>query len=168
MNESQLALLELAKSTTTIDMSLSSYSEFTMQALLKDIETLRTELPCKPWLLFLVPGTILLLVSFYRIFFHPLRRIPGPFAAKFTELWRTTKYAKGNWHQDILDLHRQYGPVVRVSPNEISIVDKIGLTEVFGHGKGTRKVQIRQCHSSRPEHFELPEDSSLLTQHVSV
>lgn len=159
MNESQLARLELVKSATTIDMALSSYSEFTMQALLKDINALRTELLCKPWLLLLVPGTILLLVYVYRIFFHPLRHIPGPFPAKFTELWRTSKYAKGNWHQDILDLHRQYGPVVRVSPNEISIVDKIGLTEVFGHGKGTRKVQRRLCHPSRPKHFESTEDS---------
>ncbi|KAH7161921.1 hypothetical protein EDB81DRAFT_643915, partial [Dactylonectria macrodidyma] len=69
-----------------------------------------------------------------------LRRIPGPFLARITELWRTTKYAKGNWHQDILKLHKTYGPVLRVSPNELSIVDKKGRVEVYGHGKGTRKV----------------------------
>ncbi|KAH6980715.1 cytochrome P450 [Ilyonectria sp. MPI-CAGE-AT-0026] len=143
-----------------------------MQALLKDINTLRTELLCKPWLLFLAPGTLLLLVYVYRIFLHPLRRIPGPFPAKFTELWRTTKYAKGNWHQDILDLHRQYGPVVRVSPNEISIVDKIGLTEVFGHGKGTRKtswydVWMIPGHNNSFFHSTNPAEHSFLRKRVA-
>ncbi|CAK7236634.1 hypothetical protein SBRCBS47491_009704 [Sporothrix bragantina] len=73
------------------------------------------------------------------VFLHPLRNIPGPFLAKFTEAWRTYKYARGKWHEDILTLHRKYGPVVRVSPNEVSIVDKDGLSKVFGHGSGTRK-----------------------------
>jgi hypothetical protein len=46
----------------------------------------------------------------------------------------------GNWHQDILDLHNQYGPVVRISPNEVSIVNVDALQAVYGHSKGTRKV----------------------------
>jgi hypothetical protein len=83
----------------------------------------------------LVLSASLPLTIIYRIFFHPLRHIPGPFAARFTEVWRTWRYARGNWHEDILNLHRQYGPVVRLSPNEVSIVDKDGLTSVFGHGK---------------------------------
>lgn len=84
--------------------------------------------------------------ALYSIFLHPLRRVPGPFIAKFTELWRTSKYARGNWHNDILHLHSKYGPVVRIAPNEVSIVDKQGLTQVFGHVKGTKKV----CESRPP------------------
>ncbi|KKY13772.1 putative cytochrome p450 [Diplodia seriata] len=76
----------------------------------------------------------------YRIFFHPLHKIPGPFFAKFTELWRTRKYFSGTWHQDILDLHRQYGPVVRLAPNEVSFVDKDALMTIYGHTKGTKKT----------------------------
>jgi len=78
--------------------------------------------------------------TLYSIFLHPLRRVPGPFLAKFTELWRTSKYFRGNWHSDILELHAKYGPVVRVAPNEVSIVDRHGLTQVYGHAKGTKKV----------------------------
>lgn len=86
----------------------------------------------------------------YSICFHPLRRIPGPFLAKSTELWRTSRYVRGNWHRDILDLHSKYGPVVRVSPNEVSIVDRHGLTEVYGHSKGTRKVCLH-LHGQRDQ-----------------
>lgn len=76
----------------------------------------------------------------YNAYLHPLRKVPGPFLASITELWRTTKYASGQWHQDILDLHRKYGPVVRVSPNEVSFVDQTALEQVYGHATGTKKV----------------------------
>ncbi|EKG18598.1 Cytochrome P450 [Macrophomina phaseolina MS6] len=76
----------------------------------------------------------------YRLFFHPLRKVPGPFLAKFTELWRTGKYFAGDWHDEILKLHRQYGPIVRLSPNEVSFVDKDALVQIYGHGKSNQKT----------------------------
>lgn len=83
---------------------------------------------------------VLLVQVLYSIFKDPLRHIPGPVAARFTELWRTRRYALGGWHQDILDLHDEYGPVVRIAPNEISFVDKDALVQVYGHSTGTMKV----------------------------
>jgi len=77
----------------------------------------------------------------YRFCLHPLRHVPGPTAARLTELWRTRRYALGGWHQDILDLHDKYGPVVRIAPNEISFVDKDALVHVYGHSTGTKKVR---------------------------
>lgn len=76
----------------------------------------------------------------YNVYFHPLRKVPGPFLAKVTELWRTNKYAQGRWHEDIVDLHEQYGPVVRISPNEVSFIDQAALEQVYGHSTGTKKV----------------------------
>lgn len=83
---------------------------------------------------------IILAQVIYRFCLDPLRHIPGPTAARFTELWRTRRYALGWWHQDILDLHEKYGPVVRIAPNEISFVDKDALIQVYGHSTGTKKV----------------------------
>jgi hypothetical protein len=77
----------------------------------------------------------------YCIFLHPLRRVPGPFVAKFTQFWRLRKYAQGHWHEDIVNLHRYYGPVVRVSPNEVSFVDQEALIKIYGHQTGTKKVR---------------------------
>jgi hypothetical protein len=84
---------------------------------------------------------VLLATVIYRLCLDPLRHIPGPAVARFTELWRTRRYALGGWHLDILDLHDRYGPVVRIAPNEISFVDKDALTKVYGHSTGTKKVR---------------------------
>lgn len=99
----------------------------------------------------LLVGIALVTNLVYNAYLHPLRKVPGPFLAGVTELWRTTKYASGQWHQDILDLHRQYGPVVRVSPNEVSFVDQTALEQVYGHSTGTKKViGASDCQEFRP------------------
>lgn len=91
-----------------------------------------------------VAVSVLVFVIFralYSIFLHPLRKVPGPRLAKITELWRTNRYFKGYWHRDILDLHRQYGPVVRISPNEVSIVSPELAKTIFSYSGGTPKAR---------------------------
>jgi hypothetical protein len=78
---------------------------------------------------------------FYRLFLHPLAGVPGPFAAKFTGLWRTSRYFKGTWYDDILNLHNTYGRVVRIAPNEVSFVDGDALKRIYGHGKPCKTVR---------------------------
>ena len=87
-------------------------------------------------------ATVLLTwIIFYRLFLHPLAGVPGPFVARFTGLWRTTKYFKGTWFDDILGLHQKYGRVVRIAPNEVSFVDGEALKRLYGHGKPCKKVE---------------------------
>lgn len=81
-----------------------------------------------------------LFVIIYRISFHPLSRVPGPFVAKFTHWWQNYSYFNGNWFDDILKLHEMYGPVVRISPDEISFVDGDALKRLYGHVKPCVKV----------------------------
>ena len=83
---------------------------------------------------------LLIWIVFYRLFLHPLAGVPGPFVARFTGLWRTTKYFQGTWYQDILVLHKKYGRVVRIAPNEVSFVDGEALKRIYGHGKPCKKV----------------------------
>lgn len=83
---------------------------------------------------------VYLIQALYCIFVHPLRRIPGPFFAQFSEGWRARRYFRSTWHDDILFAHERYGPVVRIAPNEVSFVDKDALTAVYGHTTGTKKV----------------------------
>lgn len=76
----------------------------------------------------------------YRIAFHPLRNIPGPFLAKMTGHWRNHRTWRGTWHDDILQIHERYGPVVRIAPNEVSIVDKNAIKLLYGHGQNAVKT----------------------------
>ena len=76
----------------------------------------------------------------YYIFLHPYSKIPGPFLASFSKLWVTRRYFRGSWHDDVLELHRRYGPVVRITPDQVSFVDRNALKTLYGHGSGTKKV----------------------------
>jgi hypothetical protein len=88
-------------------------------------------------------GTAFVLAQIiYNTLFHPLRKVPGPRLASVTGLWRTARYFRGSWLDDIVALHRTYGPVVRIAPNEISFVDEPALKELYGHGKASVKVSM--------------------------
>jgi hypothetical protein len=87
--------------------------------------------------------------ALYLVFLHPLSKVPGPRLAKITELWRTNRYIRGYWHRDILDLHRKYGPVVRISPNEVSIVSPELSKTVYSYSGGTQKVRQKPKPFSR-------------------
>ena len=67
----------------------------------------------------------------YYLSFHPLHKAPGPLLARFRGLWRNIRYFRSTWHDDILGLHRKYGPVVRMVPNEVSFVNRKALANVI-------------------------------------
>lgn len=58
----------------------------------------------------------------YNLFLHPLQAFPGPRAARATAWWKTyIEVVKQESMVDILlELHKKYGEIVRVSPNEVS------------------------------------------------
>ncbi|KAF7557897.1 hypothetical protein G7Z17_g278 [Cylindrodendrum hubeiense] len=66
--------------------------------------------------------------------------VPGPFAAKITGLWRTWRYFRLSWHDDIISLHDTYGPVVRIAPGEVSVVDADAVKRMYSHGSNTKKT----------------------------
>ncbi|KAF5362880.1 hypothetical protein D9758_007046 [Tetrapyrgos nigripes] len=75
-------------------------------------------------------------VTAYRLSpFHPLAQHPGPIIARVSKLWVVWKSLDGKLPKYYQKLHAQYGPVVRIGPNELSIVDKELLPDVIGtHG----------------------------------
>lgn len=55
---------------------------------------------------------LLLLTICYVTYFRyatGLRRIPGPFVASFTRLWKLRMTLRGDFEQTNIDLHRRYG-----------------------------------------------------------
>ncbi|KAK3297423.1 cytochrome P450 [Chaetomium fimeti] len=61
----------------------------------------------------------------------PLRQYPGPFLAKFTNLWRIYHITQGNFQHVLVRLHEKYGPVVRIGPNVLDVDDPTLIKTVF-------------------------------------
>ncbi|KAM5370878.1 hypothetical protein ACJZ2D_008311 [Fusarium nematophilum] len=60
-----------------------------------------------------------------------LSSIPGPFAAKFTDLWRYhSQNTKGHTNR-LVALHKKHGKLVRIGPNHISISDPSAVPIVY-------------------------------------
>ncbi|KAH8895911.1 cytochrome P450 [Thozetella sp. PMI_491] len=61
-----------------------------------------------------------------------LRHIPGPFIAGFTPLWRAYHHFRGFTLKDrLIQLHEQYGPLVRISPNVVSVADGASVKTIY-------------------------------------
>ena len=61
-----------------------------------------------------------------------LSSFPGPWAAKFTDLWRLNEIFRKRQPQTIQKLHRKYGIAVRTGPNVIDISDPALIEPVYG------------------------------------
>ncbi|OHE94989.1 cytochrome P450 [Colletotrichum orchidophilum] len=60
----------------------------------------------------------------YRMFLSPLASFPGPRVAGITKLYEAYHVLlKNDWLENLVSLHDQYGPVVRIGPNELHFVD---------------------------------------------
>ncbi|KAL4861311.1 hypothetical protein BDV12DRAFT_208149 [Aspergillus spectabilis] len=68
----------------------------------------------------------------YRLALHPLRKFPGPFGARLSTAWISTQLEKNNQHDILLNLHRKYGPYVRVGSADISVIDPKAIDIVYG------------------------------------
>ncbi|EAT80047.1 hypothetical protein HBI56_149150 [Parastagonospora nodorum] len=79
----------------------------------------------------LTPLALLLVRSLYRIFAHPLSHIQGPLLPKITSLWLHYHAYIGDEASVIHELHAYYGPLVRVSPNEVDISDADAIQPIY-------------------------------------
>ncbi|KAJ3521837.1 hypothetical protein NMY22_g12148 [Coprinellus aureogranulatus] len=78
-------------------------------------------------------SALLCSITLYRISpLHPLARYPGPL------LWRITKFSAawygghGTYHIKLKQLHDYYGPIVRIGPNELSIIQADLIPYILG------------------------------------
>ncbi|KAL0954501.1 hypothetical protein HGRIS_003468 [Hohenbuehelia grisea] len=81
-------------------------------------------------------STILLSISTYRLSpFHPLAQYPGPVICKLTKLWPAYISWTGKQHLYYDSLHRTYGDVVRIGPNELSIRKSSAISPLLGQNE---------------------------------
>lgn len=78
--------------------------------------------------------TLCVVAAVYRLYFAPLSRIPGPWITAITSWWLIFHEFKGDRTVTLDALHKQYGPVVRISPSEVSFNSRSALKEIYGIG----------------------------------
>lgn len=71
----------------------------------------------------------IILTCIYRRFFHPLAHVPGPFLSAVTKLYQS--YYNRRYYLQIEKLHAQYGPIVRITPDEVHIADPEHNSEYY-------------------------------------
>ena len=72
-----------------------------------------------------------LIRSFWR-----LRAIPGPFLAKFTDIWRLCIVWGRQPHLRLIELHERYGDLVRLGPTCVSVSMPDIVPILYGFGSG--------------------------------
>ncbi|KAI1136916.1 cytochrome P450 [Hypoxylon sp. FL0543] len=73
----------------------------------------------------------LLVLFIYRLFFHPLRKYPGPFVAKFSDIYAGYFAAARRLHLRTYHDHLQYGPVMRHGPNRLLFNTATALRDIY-------------------------------------
>lgn len=85
----------------------------------------------------LVLAAYTIILAFYRLYLSPLARFPGPRLAALT-FWYEYYFdvhKQGRFIFHVQDLHRQYGPIVRINPGEIHINDPNFFAEIYHNEK---------------------------------
>lgn len=67
----------------------------------------------------------------YNVYFHPYAKYPGPFLAKFTDLYSGYHAWKGDIHLDMWRCHQIYGDKVRYAPNRLNVNTVTGLKSIY-------------------------------------
>ncbi|KAI8255633.1 hypothetical protein K4K56_007815 [Colletotrichum sp. SAR 10_98] len=82
-----------------------------------------------------------ILYSLVRWIRSPLRSVPGPSLARFTDFWYFRRLKQGGFEKVNQRLHERYGPIVRYGPNRYSINDAEALKTIYGHGTEFQKSE---------------------------
>ncbi|KAM3418564.1 hypothetical protein BST61_g4541 [Cercospora zeina] len=102
-----------------------------------------------PWAILALP-VLFYLLPYIRNW--SIRDIPGPFLAKFTNLWYMYECRKTRRYLTVFHLHKKLGKFVRVQPDHVSIADPEAIPIVYGHGTGFLKAQYYDAFRKTVSH----------------
>ncbi|KAF3056243.1 Tryprostatin B 6-hydroxylase [Daldinia childiae] len=76
----------------------------------------------------------------YRLFFHRLRRFPGPLDLKISRFFSLLRVAKeAKYHNDVVKLNERYGDFIRTGPRELCIVRDSAIPIIYGPNTNCHK-----------------------------
>ncbi|KAJ5644535.1 hypothetical protein N7507_010546 [Penicillium longicatenatum] len=93
-----------------------------------------------------------LVMILYRLHVHPLSKYPGPWLAAVTGLYEIyfTAWGVGSFEDEVDRMHQKYGPVVRITPDEVHVQEQLYHTSYAdGWIKGTDGLDSSRNLSER-------------------
>ncbi|KAJ6016850.1 hypothetical protein N7451_000229 [Penicillium sp. IBT 35674x] len=106
--------------------------------------------------LILVPILYLVCQTIHNLWLHPLSRYRGPL------LWRAFRFPflismmRGNLPHRVKSLHKKYGDIVRVAPDELSFINPDAWRDIYSKGRSTAgKTAANLIACSESEHARL-------------
>ncbi|KAG6111954.1 hypothetical protein E4U13_004517 [Claviceps humidiphila] len=98
-------------------------------------------------------GLTVLVALFYFIFLvlsRPTSKLPGPWHSKWTDLVFRYQWFYGRQTFYTHDLHKKYGPIVRVAPNQVAVADLETVKSVYTIKETYRKTKFYELLVSQP------------------
>ncbi|KAF5255579.1 hypothetical protein FOXYS1_14000, partial [Fusarium oxysporum] len=84
---------------------------------------------------------MILYIVYYR-YLHPLSKYPGPFFASFTNLWKVQQLWSLHMPDTLIQLHQEYGDVVRIGPNQLSFSQGGAVPRIYKAGRHLPKTKF--------------------------
>lgn len=84
----------------------------------------------------------LLAYTIYFRFLHPLSKYPGPFWASITNVYKAYQISTLNLPTNLVSLHEQYGDIVRIGPNDLSIRSPSAYNQIYKGGRSLPKTKF--------------------------
>ncbi|KAI1478197.1 cytochrome P450 [Daldinia eschscholtzii] len=83
-------------------------------------------------------------LALYRLYLHPLSRFPGPKLMAVTRLYEGyyDLYKNDQYTFKITELHKQYGPIIRISPYELHVNDTAFFDTLYNRQEGNRRQPL--------------------------
>ncbi|TFY67885.1 hypothetical protein EVG20_g3788 [Dentipellis fragilis] len=93
-----------------------------------------------------------LLAAVYRLFFSPLRTVPGPWYAAVSGLWLKMHAMRLHQCQTVHQLFEKYGPIVRIAPDKIAFNDKEAARQVYNILRLDKSVFYKSLQANNNDH----------------
>lgn len=111
--------------------------------------------------------------TFYDVYLGPLSKFPGPKLSAATNFPIVRMLWNGDEASAKLELHRKYGPVVRISPTELSYCDGQAWKDIYGHRTSASKKSFPKhpklyIRSINGEYTIITADDATHTRHRKI
>ncbi|GAB1320619.1 Terpene synthase [Madurella fahalii] len=89
----------------------------------------------------ITPRLTLVATISYNLFLHPLSKFAGPIWCRASILPWAYRFFCGEQPFSVHPLHKKYGPIVRISPSELSFAHPDAWRDIFGSGLGKENAK---------------------------